>query len=438
MATRILSLVAAVLLLLFALVLAVSGTGGAIVAIGLVLLVVALVCWGPERVGFGFLVLAFGTAPMYKGLAPEGALATPTDLCLVAGFALLLPRLLGNRFGLPARYVLAVAVIFATGIIGSFVSSTPASSLVALFFWIGTMFGLPVAIHLWRPDNRTVQVLVWSFVAGHMVSTFYGLAAGRIGDGRLYGLTNHPNYFAESGVIAFGLLLHLLATSRHKVIIWAAFAVTLYSVYASGSRAGTLALAAIVACIPFVERSAMKAYALALMAAGGAVVLATQWSRLASGDSSLGRLTGGGSAAGSDIERTRGLHAGWHLFLQHPLTGSGLIAENLFTVHNNYLESAIAIGIFGTIAFLVVLYTLGKPLLGLHPSRRLCYTVVGYAVFGATTPGLYDRTYWVAMSLSIIVVAATWAESRPPGNDVPVRTDLLARPPLVPVTPMLR
>jgi hypothetical protein len=438
MTTRILTHAAALMLLMFALVLVTSGTAAAVLGVGLVLFVVALVGFGPERVGFGFLVLAFGTAPMYKGLAPEGALATPTDLCLVIGFALLFPRLLGNPFGLPARYVLAVLVIFATGVIGSLVSIAPAASLVALTFWIGTMFGLPVAIHLWRPSHLTIQTLVWSFVAGHMVSTFYGIAAGRIGDGRLYGLTNHPNYFAESGVIAFGLLLHLLATSRHKVLVWAALAVTVYTVYASGSRAGTLALAAIVAAIPFVERSAIKAYALALLGAGGAVVLATQWSRLAAGDSSLGRLTGGGSAAGSDIERTRGLTEGWHLFLEHPLTGSGLIAENLFTVHNNYLESAIAIGIFGTIAFLVVLYTLGKPLLSEHPSRRLCYTVVGYAVFGATTPGLYDRTYWVAMSLSIIVVAATWSESRASREGEPDSGGKTPKTHLQPLTPRVR
>jgi hypothetical protein len=408
----------AVTFLIVAELLAVSGLTAGIVAVGLVVVAVALVCLGPERLGVTFLAFAFGTAPMYKGLAPAGSAVTPTDLCLVVGFALLLPRLLGNSFQLPARYVVAVLVIFGTGVIGSLVSTSPAASLLALGFWLATVFVLPTGVHMWRPSRREVEGMAWAFVAGHMVSTFAGMALGHVFDGRLYGLTNHPNYFAESAVITFGLLLHLLATSRHKALAWAAMAVTVYSVYASGSRAGTLALAAVVAVIPVVERSAIKAYLLSLLGATAAVVLSLQWSTVA-GSGSLARLTGQGTAAGSDQERTQGLVAGLHRFLDHPLTGSGLV--DLFAVHNNYLEAAIGIGALGLVAFLVVLVTLGKPLLGDHELRRLSYTVVGYAVFGATTPALYDRTYWVAMSLSIVVVAAT---GRPGSRHSPAVTSL--------------
>lgn len=395
-------LLAGIFLLSSVLLVATGPTGG-VIAVVLVAVALAIVCVGPEKVGVGFLGLAFATAPMYKGLAPAGSAVTPTDLCLVAGFGLLLPRLLGNPFRLPGMYLAAVMVIVATGITGSAVSSSPAASLLALGFWLATLFALPVGVHLWRPSRGEVQAMVWSFVAGHLVSTVLGFALGHLAGGRLYGLTNHPNYFAESGVIAFGLLLHLLATSSHRVLVWPAMLVTVYSVYLSGSRAGTLALAVLVAAIPLVERSALKAYALSLLAAVGAVVLSLKWSVVA-GSGSLARLTGKGDATGSDLERTRGLSAGWHRFLDHPLTGSGLI--DLFGVHNNYLEAAIGIGIFGLAAFLLILWTLGKPLFGDHEFRRLGYTVLGYAVFGATTPGLYDRTYWVAMSLSIVLVTA--------------------------------
>jgi hypothetical protein len=400
---------AAGLFLCLSLLLAVSTPRGHIVAPALVIIVVAIVSLGSERVGVGFLGLAFATAPMYKGLAPAGTVATPTDVCLVVGFSLLLPRLLSHRFTLPVSYVAPIAVITAAGFIGSMVSTTPTSSLLALGFWLATLFALPAGVHLWRPSRGEIQAMVWAFVIGHLISTLAGLALGHTSDGRLYGLTNHPNYFAESGVIAFGLLLHLLATSAHRVLVWVALVVTVYSVYLSGSRAGTLALATLIAIIPLVERSAFKAYLIALVGAVGAIVLSLEWSVVA-GSGSLARLTGKGSAEGSDFERSRGLSTGWHRFLDHPLTGSGLV--DLFDVHNNYLEAAIGVGVFGLIAFLVVLWTLGKPLFGQQHLRRLCYTVAGYAVFGATTPALYDRTYWVAMSLSIVVVASHSSSSQ--------------------------
>jgi O-antigen ligase len=409
MTGRILTYVGAGLVLVVFLMLATAGPAAGIVAVGLVLFGVALICFGPEAVGITALTFAFGTAPMYKGLAPEGTVATPTDLCLVVGFGLLLPRLLRSSIELPARYVLAVAVIVATGIIGSLASTTPALSFMALAFWLATVLALPTGVHLWRPTRREVQTMAWAFVIGHLVSTVVGYALGHVYDGRLYGLTNHPNYFAESGVITFGLLLHLVATTRRKALPTILLAVTVYTVYMSGSRAGTLALAAVVLLIPVVERSALKTYLLATLAAAGALVLSLNWSAL-SGQGSLGRLTGQGSAAGSDQERTQGFVIGWHRFLDHPLTGSGLV--DLFDVHNNYLEAAIGIGIFGLLAFLVVLWTLGAPLFGSHDMRRICYTVVGYAVFGATTPALYDRTYWVAMSLSIVVVTATHRDAQ--------------------------
>jgi hypothetical protein len=410
--SRFVTFLAAGVLLCVSVLLVVAGPIGGVVALGLLAVVLAIVCLGPEKVGVGFLGLAFATAPMYKGLAPAGSVATPTDLSLVIGFALLLPRLLGNPLQLPARYVAAIAVVTATGITGSLVSTAPALSLLALGFWLATLLALPVGVHLWRPSRTEVQTMAWAFVTGHLVSTLAGLALGHVSDGRLYGLTNHPNYFAESGVIAFGLLLHLLATSTHRVVAWTALAITVYSVYMSGSRAGTLSLAALVVIIPLVERSPLKAYVLSLLGGLGALVLSLQWSTVAA-SGSLARLTGKGSAVGSDQERTRGLVTGWHRFLDHPLTGSGLV--DLFEVHNNYLEAAIGIGVLGLIAFLVILWTLGKPLFGDHELRRLSYTVVSYLVFGATTPALYDRTYWVAMSLSVVVVASG-RRTRDPGS----------------------
>jgi hypothetical protein len=403
--SRVLTYAGGAVVLLAALGVAVDGMSSALVALGVVTALVLVVAIGPERAGVLALGVAFATAPMYKRLAPAGSPITPTDLALVGGFALMLPRLLRNRFELPVQYVAAGGVIFVTGLIGSLTSDQTAVAFLALGFWMATMFVLPTGVHLWRPGSAEVQLMAWLFVAGQGFSFAYGMATGASYGGRFYGLTIHPNYFAEAGLISFALLLHLttVTPARYRWITWAAMAFSVYTVFISGSRAGTLGLAAVVALIPVVERSTVRMYLLSLLAAGGAVFVSMNPSLLTHG--ALGRLTGHGSATGSDEERTRGLVSGWHRFLDHPLSGSGL--TDLFDVHNNYLEVAIGVGIFGFLAFLVVLYTLTGPLiLGTHPLRRLCYPVLAYGVFGATIPSLYDRTMWVPMSLSVVAVAA--------------------------------
>lgn len=403
--SRVLTYAGAVFVLLAALLLVTDGGSSALIALGLVVAVLAMVVAGPERFGVILLGLAFATAPMYKRLAPAGTAVTPTDLCLVLGFALLLPRMMRNKFDLPVQYVAAGVVIFATGLIGTFASTMPAAALLALGFWISTMFILLIGVHLWRPTSGEIQAMAWLFVAGQAFSWAYGMATGASYGGRFYGFTIHPNYFAEAGLLCLALLLHLssVTPSKYRWVVWLAMAFSVYTILLSGSRAGLLGLGAVVAIIPIVERSAVRVYVLALGVAAGAVYVSQNTVLLTKGP--LGRLTGHGTASGSDAERTQGLTYGWHRFLDHPLSGSGLV--DLFDVHNNYLEVAIGVGIFGFTAFLVVLYTLVRPLvLSTHPLRRLCYPVFAYGVFGATTPSLYDRTFWVGMCLCIVAVVA--------------------------------
>lgn len=403
--SRVLTYAGAGVVLLAALVLVADGGKTALVAVGLVVALLVMVIAGPERFAVLLIGAAFATAPMYKRLAPPGTAITPTDLCLVFGFALLVPRLMRNKFDLPVQYVLAGVVIFTTGLIGAFTSDQTAVAMLALGFWVSTMFVLLIGVHLWRPTSGEIQAMAWLFVGGQAFSFAYGMATGASFGGRFYGLTIHPNYFAEAGLLCLALLLHLssVTPAKWRWVVWGAMAFSVYTIFLSGSRAGLLGLAAIIAIIPIVERSAVRVYVLALGAAAGAVYVSQNTALLTKGP--IGRLTGHGTATGSDQERTQGLTAGWHRFLDHPLSGSGLV--DLFDVHNNYLEVAIGVGIFGFVAFLVVLYTLVRPLVfSTHPLRRLCYPVFAYGVFGATTPSLYDRTFWVGMCLCIVAVVA--------------------------------
>src|SRR4051812_37704126 len=224
--SRVLTYAGAVVLLLAALLLVAGGPTTGLVAVGLVAFVLLLVVAGPERVGLVLLGVVFATAPMYKRLAPAGTAVTPTDLALVAGFGLMLPRLMRNRFDLPVQYVLAGVVLFATGLIGALASDQTAASLLALAFWVATMFILLVGVHLWRPTSGEIVAMCWLFVAGQAFSFAYGMATGATYGGRFYGFTIHPNYFAEAGLLCFALLLHVSSVTPHKWrwLVWSAMA----------------------------------------------------------------------------------------------------------------------------------------------------------------------------------------------------------------------
>ena len=170
----------------------------------------------------------------------------------------------------------------------------------------------------------------------------------------------------------------------------------------SGSRAGTVVVAVLLLMVPVVERSAFTGF---LVAAGAALLLlglpflAGRRGR----GSVLARLGGDTSAQYSNSARSLGLEAGIARFFEHPLRGTGLV--DLFEIHNNFVEVAVAIGVFGLAGYLLVLYAFARPLLGTGEHRRLELRVWGYIGFGATVPSLYDRSVWAVVALSVVAMA---------------------------------
>lgn len=374
---------------------------------------------GPERTGLLTLMAAYFTAAFYKGVAPSrGSIVTGTDVLLLVGFALLLPQLLQGRARLPLLYYAGVSVVFVTGVVASALSVSPGASYQALTFWMIVMFGLPVAVSLWGPSGRQIDLLVWSFVAGQIFSLVAGTAQGYIQANRYFGMASHPNYFAQSGMMSIALLIYLAYRHFGRTVlasgaILGAGAVCAATVVLSGSRAATVVVAVLILMIPVVERSALTGFLLAGLGALALVALPLA-ADIAGKGSSLDRLAGGGGAQQSSSARNLHLDQGLDRFFLDPLTGSGLI--DLFLIHNNFLEVAVAIGIFGLAGYLMVLWAFARPIFGNNEYRRLAYVVWGYIGFGATVPGLYDRSIWAVVALSVVAMAgARQARTDEPG-----------------------
>jgi len=376
-------------------------------AVGIAGFVCVVSVIGPERTGVLLLMGGFFTAPWYKGAAPSPASpVTATDVLVLLGFALLLPRILEGKLKLPITYWVGVMMVLTAGLISSAGSIAPKDSYIALLFWMVVMLGMPVAFAMWGPSLVVIDLLAGSFVVGQMFSFALGYAKGYVALGRHAGMATHPNYFAEGGMLALALLIYLAYRHFGRSWLWStavvlAIVVCAATVYLSGSRAAIVVVAVLVLMIPFVERSALTGFVMATLVALTLVALPII-ADLAGSGSAIGRLAGGGGASQSDSARTLGLDQGLDRFFAHPIQGDGLV--DLFDIHNNFLEVAVAIGVIGLAGYLVVLFAFARPILGKGELRRLCYPVWGYIGFGATVPSLYDRSIWTVVSLSVVAM----------------------------------
>jgi hypothetical protein len=393
--------------LLLLVVLAVATAGpvyavlGCLVAAGLT----GIVVLGAERAAVVTMILAFATAPMYRGLEGlSGGVGTPTDFFLVMSVMLLLPGLLARRLEIPAVYIAGLVIIAVCGLISSALSTSPLFSLFPLVQWLFFLGGLPIVIAWWRPGTKIVVTLLWAYVFGQMASTAYALATGPVVGNRYQGLSHHTNAFGMAGMTAIAILLYLYAHHRGvhaRVIVLGAGGISAISIIMSGSRAAVVVAAVLVLLIPFVERSAVSGFVLSIL---GALALVAFPLLVQSGHagSALTRLAGDSTAVVADQARTSALDYGLQKFWERPVVGSGM--ADVEVIHDVFLEVAVGIGIIGLAGFLICLVVLCRPLLTLHVHRRLSYLPLAYIGMGPALPSIYDRTMWVPIALSMLAV----------------------------------
>ena len=274
---------------------------------------------------------------------------------------------------------------------------------VQWLFFIGL---LPIVIAWWRPELRVINLLLWSYLGGHLVSTAYAVAEGAAYASRYDGLTHHPNAFglAVSRRSRSCLLVRQLQGRPGAGVPAGFVAIGLLSIVISGSRAAIVVLVVHRRCRP--ARRAVRADGCRLAAIAALGVLSIPFIVDISGEeSAIGRLAGSGTASASDRIREAGLEVGFDRLWESPILGSGF--NNVEEFHNVFLEAAIAIGFIGLFGYLMVLYPLARPLFSGHPLRRLTYMVWVFMGVGPTFPGLWDRTVWVPASLAALAMLAS-------------------------------
>lgn len=381
-----------------------TSTLGAIAAVVVAVLVLGLATLGLGRTAQTLVILGALLAPMNDLTAPGGAsFVTAADAAFALGFLLMMPDLLARELRLPPAFLIGVAGVGSIALISSLLSENPALSLNSTARLLIGAFGLAVLISWWAPGRKKVVALAWAYVLGNIVSVGYGIVDGpALNDGRLFGLTEHPNIFGLCSLLAMGLIPFLISQTdpEHRWIPVVAGFVCMYGIWVSGSRGALAALIAVALVYPMLRRSIPAALALLGVFAVGVAFSEPLLTSTSSGNA-LGRLLGSGSADASNTEREQLADQAVEQFLSNPVLGVGL--AEVLAAHVIYLQIAAGLGVIGLTFYLLALWATARPAMVLSPPfNLLALPALAYGTLGFVTPVLWDRYIWIVLALSLL------------------------------------
>jgi len=378
---------------------------------------------GLEHTGSFFLVAAITAAPL-NAVRPVPGLnfVTLSDLFLAVGLIMLVPHFAGTRLQIPSAFVLGAAGIFAIGSLASIASGTALLSFNHMLrFAVGAVV-LAVLICWWSPSMKTVVAAISGYVFGNVISVVYGLIHGVPPGGRHIGLSTHANVMGLCDALAVSLIPFLFATVRRerRWLVVAGAVVCTYGIWITGSRGALLTSMAILVLYPVITRS--LSFGLVVVALGFLAPLGiSQIADRVSDTSALGRLLGKGSSSYADQAREDAARVAIDQFTAHPLLGGGF--GTVLSAHNIFLQLAAAAGILGLVFFLVVLWSLIRPLLSIpSPYGLLSVPALAYAMAGLLFPFLWDRYIWCILAFALVgpILAQRAAEEGEPVAPEPV------------------
>jgi hypothetical protein len=400
---------------------AVGSTVGAVLGLGVALLLIALVTFGFETTGMLLLGGGFLLAPM-NNVRPSAAVpfVTASDVLFFLGVTTLLPVLMTRSIRRQAPFLIGAGGIFLMGMLTSLGAPSVFASLNGLTRLVVGALALPIVFMLWRPGRRVMIFFAAAYLLGNCLSVARGLATGITSvDGRYAGFTQHPNIMGLVSMLGLALVPFLYhELPRHRLLVLAAAAGCAGGVWFSGSRAALIAVAATVVLYLLLSRSiehALLFFGLSIVPLYfvGQAVTATNVSE----SNPIGRLLGGGSAGYSDLDRENLAATAVDRFLAHPVLGAGF--DGAVEAHNIYLQVAAAGGVIALVLYLVVLFaTIRQPVVLGARYRLLALPVMGYALIGPITPLLWDRYIWCVLALPFLV-----PRPGPDDPDADVRAD---------------
>ncbi len=382
----------------------------------LVVTTVALIV-GLERTASGFLILGFATVP-FNDVFPIGSLGWMelADPFFVTGFLLLVPRFTRTALRLPAAFLVGAVGLLTFGTLSAVAADQPGPNFAYLLDVAQGVVLLPVLLAWWKPGPRAVIAAAAAYTLGNGVNVLASLIEGRSQADRYDGLSAHPNVLGYCLVLSLALAPFLLAAlpRRYHWMVGIMAVVSGYGIWISGSRAALMGAVVLILLYPLFKRSIPAALAVAALSLPTLVVVDRVAQNL-DPSSALGRLLGASSATASNDARLAGAQAGIDQFLSHPLLGDGWLT--VWGAHTGYLQVSAAIGVFGLVAYIVLLTSILRPLIAVpSPYGLLAVPGLAMVMLDVVLPLLGARYVWCVVGLALCACRLAEQETDSPSE----------------------
>ena len=405
----------------------------ALVCVSALFVTVMALIFGLRNTGSGFLLLGFGTVS-FNDTHPIGSLGwmEVSDPFFVAGFLLLTPWFARTALRLPVTFMVGAFGLLTIGILSAAVGDQPGSDFAYMLDVAQGVVLLPVLLTWWKPGIRMVTSAALCYMLGNSVNVVASLVEGPDLADRYGGLSTHPNVMGYCQVLGLALVPFLLEVLPRKYhwLVGAMSVVSMVGIWNSGSRAALLAVVVLTLLYPAFKRSIAAALGVGALCLSALVVLDLVARKL-DPSSALGRLLGvDSSSTVSNDARLDGAQAGFDQFLSHPLLGDGWVT--VWGAHNGYLQVAAAIGMFGFVAYIVLLTSLLRPLMEIpRPYGLLAVPALAAVMLDLVLPLLGARFVWCVVGLAFCgyrLAALGGSDSRSePLDQAPDRRGTVAR-----------
>ena len=380
--------------------------------------------YGARRLSLASLVLAGFLGPM--NALRLGANVTLTDVFLVmsAGLAIMARATSGAR---PARErrpvrpdVLAALLLIVGGILGSQFAADLGVSLSSIIRFGLAAVGVPLVFVALGPTRKEVRLLAWAFVVGAAVNSVAGVLTYTPGN-RGIGLSTHSNHLAAACLLASGFAAGLFLTGARRAswIAAALWGVVVVGILKSGSRAGVIGEAILIALLLGLTGSTRILRWCVTVVVGVAVLLTLNVIPYDEQDA-VARVLGRNrnAVAQSDLERAQFRAKAIQGIEEHPLTGAGF--EEARTAHNVYLQVWGAAGIIGLLGMAVLwsagLHALLEGMVGDRWVLGAAAAVVSFLIIATASNILWDRYLWFAFALFVTGRMISSEAPAPPGT----------------------
>ena len=150
---------------------AMSSVPVALICVSAVVIATMALIVGLGRTGTGFLILGFGAVPL-NDIRPIGPLSflELSDVLLVTGFLLLVPRLAGTALRVPTLFLLGGFGLLMVGTLSALNGDQPGADFDRLLALAIGLVLFPILLVWWQPGRRNTMAAAAAYMFGNVIN----------------------------------------------------------------------------------------------------------------------------------------------------------------------------------------------------------------------------------------------------------------------------